>query len=370
MAETFANLNGVMCDAGDGRQTQPIFAKVNGIYYVVFGINDTDNGGSARPGLLCVDAFELGDPNHVDYPFEDALAVLPPPDYLFVDHQANGGGSNVYENNHFEMNSSGQIAALTERPGADPNDPNDPPTWQVQLYNPQFTGDRITGFDLPILIADAGQWDSKPEDELAGPFYYDDPNSPSTPITWYNSISGVGINDVGNIAFTATYDTGIPFDPNDPSSPTIWNNAAHFYDASEGTLHRVLLEDDVVGRDPADPNYPPDCRRVMLGMISREDSDGFFGASLADDADVLVVNFRENLDDSNISRGVAVVAVGHAGDTNFDNDVDLSDLAELLGHYNTMFGGAGYDSQSDFDLDGHVNLSDLAELLGRYGWSQ
>lgn len=356
-AETFANANGVAVNPGGGRQTQPIFALVDGVYYVVFGINDTANGGSARPGMFCVDAFEDGDS------YVGAIPVLPPVNYLFVDHQANGGGSNVYENDHFEMNSSGQLVALTERPGADPNDPNDPPTWQVQLYNPQFAAGRIVGFDAPILIADAGQYDQKPEDELAGPFYYDDPNSPATPIVWYNSISGVGINDRGNIAFTATYDTGVPFDPDDPNSPTIWNNAAYFYDGGSGTLHQVLREGDTVDRNPGDPNAP----KVTLGLISREDSDGFFGASLADDADVMVVNFRESADDSGPSRGAAVIAVGHVGDTDFNGHVNLSDLAQLLGKYGSHFGNTNYDTQCDFDLDGDVDLADLAALLGHYG---
>lgn len=369
-AEIFANANGVPCDPGDGRQTQPIFAKVNDLYYVVFGVNDTNNGGSARPGLFCVDAFELVDPNDPNNPFSDAVAILPPADYRFVDHQANGGGSNVFENNHFEMNSSGQIAALAEKTTTDPTDPNDPPTWRVLLYEPQFTGSLITGYDPPILIADAGQYDQKPEDELAGPFYYEDPNDPNDIVVWYNSISGVGINDKGNVAFTATYDTGEPFDPNDPNSPTIWNNAAYFYDAPTTTLHQVLREDEVVGRNPNDPNYPSDVRQVQIGLISREDSDAFFGASLADDADVLVVNFRDNVDDPSPSRGVAVVAVGHNGDVDFDNDIDLSDLAALLAGYGSQFGtDPEYDSQSDFDLDGDVDLSDLAELLAHYGQS-
>ncbi len=357
-AETFANMNGVPCDAGDGRQTQPIFAEVDGVYYVVFGINDTDKGGSVRPGLLAVDAFEDGN----DY--TDAVAVLPPDGYRFVDHQSTGGGANVYENNHFEMNSSGQIAALAEKRTTDPHDPADAPTWRALLYNPIMSAERIIGYDAPIMIADAGPDDQNPDDELAGPFYYD-PNDPNEYIVWYNSISGVGINDLGNIAFTATYDTGVPFDPNDPNSPTIWNNAAYFWDSASDTLHQVLREEDIVTYDN---NGSPIA--VQLGLISRENSDGFMGSSLADDADVLAVNFRPYDDDLELggSRGVAVIAVGHTGDVDFDGDVDLSDLAALLGAYDAEFGtDTNYDSQADFDLNGHIDLSDLAALLGVYG---
>jgi len=364
-AETFCNNNGVPCDAGDGRQTQPIFALVDEVYYVVFGANDTNDGGSARPGLLCVDVFEDGDG------FTNAIAVLPPEGYRFVDHQANGGGSNVYENNHFEMNSSGQIAALAEKRTTNPIDPTDAPTWRALRYNPIMSEGRIVGYNNPIIIADAGPDDQLADDGLAGPFYFapdpnnPDPNDPNDWIVWYNSISGVGINDRGNIAFTATYDTGEPFDPNDPNSPTIWNNAAYFWDSGTDTLHQVLREEDIVTYDN---NGSPIA--VQLGLISRENSDGFMGSSLADDADVLAVNFRPYTDDPELgySRGVAVIAVGHSGDADFDGDVDLSDLAALLGAYGSTFGTLpNYDSQTDYDLDGDVDLADLAELLGQYG---
>ena len=53
------------------------------------------------------------------------------------------------------------------------------------------------------------------------------------------------------------------------------------------------------------------------------------------------------------------------GDLDGDNDVDLSDLAQLLGHYG-MTSGATYED-GDLDGDGDVDLSDLAELLSVYG---
>ena len=84
-AETFANANGVVVDPGDGRQTQPALATVNGINYVVFGINDSQDGGSGRPAIMVFDAFEDGDG------FTGALAVLPPGNSRFIDHQATGG---------------------------------------------------------------------------------------------------------------------------------------------------------------------------------------------------------------------------------------------------------------------------------------
>ena len=54
------------------------------------------------------------------------------------------------------------------------------------------------------------------------------------------------------------------------------------------------------------------------------------------------------------------------GDLNHDGDVDMSDLAELLGNYGTT-SGATYED-GDIDGDGDVDLHDLAELLGNYGY--
>ena len=55
------------------------------------------------------------------------------------------------------------------------------------------------------------------------------------------------------------------------------------------------------------------------------------------------------------------------GDVDGDNDVDLADLARLLGAYGTCQGDEYYDSAADLDGDACVNLSDLAMLLGNYG---
>lgn len=53
------------------------------------------------------------------------------------------------------------------------------------------------------------------------------------------------------------------------------------------------------------------------------------------------------------------------GDLDGDNDVDLADLAQLLGNYGTT-SGATYE-QGDIDADDDVDLADLAALLGAYG---
>jgi hypothetical protein len=55
------------------------------------------------------------------------------------------------------------------------------------------------------------------------------------------------------------------------------------------------------------------------------------------------------------------------GDVDDDNDVDLADLAGLLGAYGTCEGDPDYDPNADFDADGCVDLSDLLTLLNNYG---
>ena len=55
------------------------------------------------------------------------------------------------------------------------------------------------------------------------------------------------------------------------------------------------------------------------------------------------------------------------GDLDGDLDVDLADLAQLLGNYG-MTSGAAYED-GDLDADGEVVLADLAGLLAVYGTS-
>ena len=52
------------------------------------------------------------------------------------------------------------------------------------------------------------------------------------------------------------------------------------------------------------------------------------------------------------------------GDLDFDEDVDLADLAQLLAHYNQS--EASYED-GDLDCDRDVDLGDLAALLAAYG---
>ena len=62
------------------------------------------------------------------------------------------------------------------------------------------------------------------------------------------------------------------------------------------------------------------------------------------------------------------IGVSIVGDVDGDGDVDLSDLAALLGAYGDCEGDPDYNPAADFDDSGCVDLSDLATLLGNYGY--
>lgn len=353
-AETFANANGVPVDTGDGRQTQPVLTKIgSNSYYVAFGINDTTVGGSGRPAILVVDKFyDATSPGTFDG-FTGAVAILPPTGWRFVDHQATGGGSGPFEGSHFDINSSGDVVALIESTQSIPS-------YAIIYYDSVLSGENVTGYAAGVIIADAGPIDTV-ADNLAGPILVD----PNIPDAYINAISGASINDRGNIAFTATYDTGIPFDANDPNSATIWDTAAYLYKG--GTLHQVLRENDVIGSTLSGQ------AEVTIGLIPQEGSDSMFGASLANTADVMAINFRASPNDGRgvavPSRGVAMVAVGHIGDVDFSGNVGLADLSALLTGFGTSFLTAVYDPQADFDLDGFIGLADLSFLLTNFGLS-
>jgi len=61
------------------------------------------------------------------------------------------------------------------------------------------------------------------------------------------------------------------------------------------------------------------------------------------------------------------IGAGAPCDLDGDGDVDLSDLAALLGIYGSCQGDVMYNPAADFDLSGCIDLSDLAALLGYYG---
>lgn len=355
-AHTWATANGAVIDLADTRTTQPVLRTVCGVNYVLFGIGDSNFpvGGSAnpagggsggrRPLILCVDAFEDGDG------FADAVAILPPVGYMFVSHQANGGGAgnDAFNNKKFDINSCGQLAVVAETTDVDPAQR----TGAVLLYDPVFSGGRIVGFTphTPrFRIADggpAGDPDDVVADNLAGGLGNGIP-----PIT------GVGINDAGTLAFTANYRTD--------ADPNVIQTAVYMYDQAGDTLHRLTVENEAVDGV------------IQVGIFSSRDSDSFSAPGLADNSNLIATCFR-NGPDGVIGgvRGVLMLDVnlpfaqqeccksGCEGDVNGDGRTDQSDLGILLANFGQ---NVPPNTNGDLDGDGFVGQADLGILLSAFG---
>jgi predicted outer membrane repeat protein len=143
------------------------------------------------------------------------------------------------------------------------------------------------------------------------------------------------------------------------------------------------------GNIDADPQFAgADDYRLSSGSPCIDAADNFAVPAdvtdLDNDADVaertpldLDLNPRFINDENTTDTGVAdppnypdVVDMGAYefgafcyGDITGDGFINLSDLAQLLGHYGET--GASYED-GDLDGDGDVDLSDLAEMLGLY----
>lgn len=349
--EAWSTAHGVpISPANDGRASQPNFQYVNNYLYNVFGYNDTSTGGSQRPLLLAIDMIR--DPNGaINSDVTDSIIIYPPvtsPISTFVDHQATGAGSDPFFNKRFDMNRHGQIAIVSET-----QEPNVPQRYyQVLRYDPTFDGGgRINGYNAPVLIADAapiGDTRDAIVDGLAAGL-------------GVTAISGVSIDDQGNIGFNSNYATG-QTDPID--------SALYFYQASTNSLHRLLVEKQVI-------NTPATGVALTLGIFPSGQSDMFFAPSMDKSAHVMSVNFGGFTADPNNpdptrdpyggSRGTLMVAIGHVGDVNFNGVTDLGDLAQVLAAYGSSYGSPNYIPSADLDLDGQINLSDIAQLLSNYG---
>jgi len=112
---------------------------------------------------------------------------------------------------------------------------------------------------------------------------------------------------------------------------------------------------------PADPTVTPDGEDIfrLITLLWDIDQDGLDDVIVTLDSLMLYPYGAE----FNGWR------IGHAwpclGDLDYDYDIDLSDLAQLLSNYGTQYGALYEDGDLDGDRD--VDLSDLAGLLSVYG---
>ena len=105
----------------------------------------------------------------------------------------------------------------------------------------------------------------------------------------------------------------------------------------------------------------------VLGQVPPIDANGqhAMGIPLGDnsaDSNARIYPMKEHRTNS-----AQLIAAG--GDLDFDNDVDLSDLARLLAAYGSSIGDPEFDQEADLVQDGTIALSDLAVLLACYSGS-
>ena len=90
--------------------------------------------------------------------------------------------------------------------------------------------------------------------------------------------------------------------------------------------------------------------------------------NLVDENGAVHVIYEQGFYGRHTNKAVYYVRIcGLVGDLDCDEDVDLSDLAALLGVYGVCTGQPGYEVGADFNGNGCVDISDLAALLGNYG---
>ena len=211
-----------------------------------------------------------------------------------------------------------QLLAITEDGGA---------TWDGLYY---WSGDETVIEDYRA--------NELSDDGAISVWEYDNSGGGDAVISLYYSFNTVVLD--GHV----TYESG---DPVDPVTVDIVNtNTSKSYTSEiTGNYYKTKL---LLGFDIwTDPEPAP-------FEITATDTYGNQGVVQHDFTDIYNVNTID-------------VTVTIIGDVDGDGDVDLSDLAALLGAYGTSCGDPNYNPDADLDGDCDVDLSDLAALLGHYG---
>ena len=127
---------------------------------------------------------------------------------------------------------------------------------------------------------------------------------------------------------------------------------------------------DIAGNTPTPGSIPMGADGIVDGTDLYYVYANFGDFSNIDDAVLMDLSADLNGDllvnEADVTELMNVILGTAIGDLDWDCDVDLSDLAALLGSYGST-GELTYE-EGDLDGDGDVDLSDLAALLGHYGF--
>ena len=336
------------------------------------------------------------------------------PAYSFLTGQ--GSGQNVMA--FFDINSKGQVAIVWED--------NSAPKWEVRRYDPIYDVNnpcRIVGYNAPVVIIETGVSYNN-NFSIKVPVDYFAVNLTAAGATTTNCaqavsaelrnsnvvpISGVGIDEDGNVAFAAVTDVFTQnvqfFNPCNQAQSLGFaddlratTTGLFLHHASSDTVHLLVqggqTGDNIAPRVGAPANTPS----VQLGFFpTSQQTDGFGAEGFSDSGLFLATCFRDGSDEGGIDsnadgfaqnggtlsavaaasqpekavRGVVLVSAGAftpppacPGDANGDGLTNGADLSVLLGQFGTSVTPS---TGADFNGDGQVNGADLSVLLSNFG---
>jgi len=175
-------------------------------------------------------------------------------------------------------------------------------------------------------------------------------------LTWWSD--GLPIR-LGTAEDTSVYPLLVDLDVVDDTPPTLTVPPDMSFTVDDGSCSATL--------DPGYATATDDCTESVDIIITWVRSDGM--PNLSDPYNVadspITITWQAEDECANGSSGVTTITVLLWGDLDYDADVDLSDLAQLLSHYG-MTTAASYED-GDLDDDSDVDLTDLAALLAVYG---
>lgn len=106
--------------------------------------------------------------------------------------------------------------------------------------------------------------------------------------------------------------------------------------------------------------------RLYDRVDNKLEFNGLRGAFSINDRGAIVCGADRSSGADPFRRSVLLVPIV-PGDVDGDGDVDLADLALLLGAFGTCGGDVGFNGAADLDQSGCIELSDLTVVLANYG---